>query len=72
MVTLFFHPGPIVSWDDAKNCDTEKFGRFHQGLMSRGIYFPPAQFEAAFLSLAHTAQDVESTVDAARDVLSEL
>lgn len=72
MITLFFHPGPILSWDDAKSCDTTAFGNFHQGLMKRGIYWPPAQFEAAFLSAAHTQNDIESTIVAARESLAEL
>ncbi len=72
MITLFFHPGPIESWDDAKSCDTAAFGRFHQGLIERGIYWPPAQFEAAFLSAAHTETDIDKTVTAAREALAAL
>lgn len=72
MITLFFHPGPIESWDDAKNCDTQAFGKFHQGLIKRGIYWPPAQFEAAFVSAAHTDEDIQTTISAASAALSEL
>src|SRR5690606_35627236 len=54
MLTLFFHPGPIRSWNDAKASDTQRFAAFHRELLARGIYFPPSQFEAAFVSLAHT------------------
>lgn len=72
MITLFFHPGPIRSWDDAKNCDTAAFGRFHQGLMKRRIYWPPAQFEAAFVGAAHTEADIAATVQAATESLSAL
>lgn len=64
MITLFFHAGPIRSWDEAKSCDTLRFGRFHQRLIGEGIYFPPAQFEAAFVSAAHTPKDIETTVGA--------
>lgn len=72
MITLFFHDGPIHSWDDAKSCDTHAFGKFHQGLMKRGIYWPPAQFEAAFLSAAHTDDHIATTVEAAREALADL
>ncbi len=72
MITLFFHPGPIESWDDAKRCNTEAFGRFHQGLMKRGVYWPPAQFEAAFVSAAHTTEDIRKSVEATRAALADL
>jgi glutamate-1-semialdehyde 2,1-aminomutase len=72
MITLFFREGPIHSWDDAKSCDTQAFGKFHQGLMKRGIYWPPAQFEAAFLSAAHTGDHIEAAVKAAREALADL
>ncbi|MFO7180438.1 MAG: glutamate-1-semialdehyde 2,1-aminomutase [Pseudomonadota bacterium] len=70
MLTLFFHPGPIRSWNDAKASDTQRFAAFHRELLARGIYFPPSQFEAAFVSLAHTDDDIERTVQAAREALS--
>jgi glutamate-1-semialdehyde 2,1-aminomutase len=72
MLTLFFARGPIHNWDDAKRSNTALFGHFHQGMLARGHYFPPAQFEAAFVSGAHTEADIASTVNAARDVLREL
>ncbi len=72
MLTLFFTRGPIRNWDDAKRSDTALFGRFHQGMLARGHYFPPAQFEAAFISGAHTESDIAGTIAAARDVLLEL
>lgn len=72
MITLFFHPGPISSWDDASQCDTERFGLWHQAMMKQGIYWPPAQFEAAFLSRAHTKEDIEQTLSAIKQALSSL
>jgi len=69
MITLFFHPGPIQSWDDAKQCDTTMFARFHQALTHQGVYWPPAQFEAAFLSYAHTQRDIEDTLHATEKAL---
>jgi glutamate-1-semialdehyde 2,1-aminomutase len=70
MITLFFAPGPVRSWGDARACDTAAFGRWHAAMLAQRIYWPPAQFEAAFLSAAHTEADVDRTVDAAREALA--
>jgi len=70
MFTLFFGEGPIRSWDDAKACDTARFGRYHAAMLARGVYLPPSQFEAAFLSAAHTEADVDATLRAAGEALS--
>src|SRR5438445_4636839 len=72
MITLFFTPGPVVDYATAKKSDTALFARFFHGLLARGIYFPPAQFETAFLSLAHTEGDVDTTVRAANEIFREL
>ncbi len=69
MITVFFGRGPIRSWEDAKQCDTAAFGRFHGGLLAEGIYWPPAQFEAAFLSIAHDEAAIDRTVAAAAKAL---
>jgi glutamate-1-semialdehyde 2,1-aminomutase len=69
MLTLFFHRGPVRSWTDASESDRERFAHFHRGLSARGVYFPPSQFEAAFVSAAHSDDDVERTIDAARAAL---
>jgi glutamate-1-semialdehyde 2,1-aminomutase len=69
MLTLFFRKGPVRSWDDAKTSDTKRFGAWHAGLRSRGIYWPPSQFEAAFLSNAHTEADIDRTIAACGDAL---
>jgi glutamate-1-semialdehyde 2,1-aminomutase len=65
MITIFFHSGPVTSWNDAKHCDTKAFGRFHRALLAEGVYWPPAQFEAAFISLAHDEAVIDQTVGAA-------
>jgi glutamate-1-semialdehyde 2,1-aminomutase len=70
MLTLFFHDGPVRSWHDASGCDTRRFGAFHQKLVESGIYWPPSQFEAAFLSASHTETDVDRTIDAVRSSLA--
>jgi len=64
MLTLFFGRGPIRSWSDAKACDTERFGRWHRAMLSRGVYWPPSQFEALFPSTAHGEDEIERTVAA--------
>lgn len=70
MLTLFFHDGPVRSWTDASRSDTRRFGAWHAGLVKRGVYWPPSQYEAAFLSSAHTNADIDRTVEAAREALS--
>lgn len=72
MLTLFFHPGPVRSWSDAKGCDRERFGSFHRALLAGGIYWPASQFEAAFISLAHTDADIDRTVDVAQGALASV
>jgi glutamate-1-semialdehyde 2,1-aminomutase len=69
MLTLFFHPGPVRSWTDANASDREHFARWHRGMLERGVYWPPSQFEAAFVSAAHTEADIDRTIDAARAAL---
>jgi glutamate-1-semialdehyde 2,1-aminomutase len=70
MITLFFGEGPVRSWTDASRCDVKRFASFHAGLLARGVYWPPSQFEAAFLSGAHTPADIERTITAAHEALS--
>jgi glutamate-1-semialdehyde 2,1-aminomutase len=72
MFGLFFTAGPVRNYEDAKKSDLAKFSRFHRGMLERGIYLAPSQFEAGFSSLAHTEEDIERTLDAARAVLSSL
>jgi glutamate-1-semialdehyde 2,1-aminomutase len=69
MFTFFFTDGPVTDWESAKRCDTAKFGRFFQAMLERGIYLAPSQFEAAFLSAAHTEEDIERTIAAAREAV---
>jgi len=70
MLTLFFTKGPVKSWTDAKACDTERFGRWHRGMLERGVYWPPSQFEAAFISSAHTDADIDATIAACEAALA--
>ena len=72
MMTFFFNPGPVTDWDSASKSDTQKFSRYFWGLIERGIYMPCSQFEALFVSAAHTEADIDLTIAAAREVLSEM
>jgi glutamate-1-semialdehyde 2,1-aminomutase len=69
MLTLFFGKGPVLSWTDAKACDTKRFGRWHQAMLAGGVYWPPSQFEAAFVSGAHTEADIDATIAACETAL---
>jgi glutamate-1-semialdehyde 2,1-aminomutase len=70
MLTLFFHDGPVHDYEDAKRSDTALFGRFFWEMLARGVYLPCSQFEAAFVSGAHTEADVDHTIAAARESLA--
>ena len=70
MLTLFFHDGPVTNYEDAKQSDTKRFGRFFWEMLARGVYLPCSQFEAAFVSLAHTEADINHTIAAAREALA--
>ncbi|MBN4000483.1 glutamate-1-semialdehyde 2,1-aminomutase [Nostoc sp. LPT] len=72
MFGLFFTSGPVHNYEDAKKSDTAKFGRFHRGMLERGVYLAPSQFEAGFTSFAHTEEDIDQTLAVARDVMSSL
>jgi glutamate-1-semialdehyde 2,1-aminomutase len=71
LVTIFFGPGPIRNFADASACDTERHAAFCRGMLDRGFYPPPSQFEAWFVSLAHDEETIDRTVEAARGVLEE-
>ena len=72
MLPLFFNPGPVLNWEDASASDTEKFGRYFWGLIEHGIYMPCSQYEALFISAAHTENDIQATITAAESVLQTL
>nr|2GSA_A Chain A, Glutamate Semialdehyde Aminotransferase [Synechococcus sp.]2GSA_B Chain B, Glutamate Semialdehyde Aminotransferase [Synechococcus sp.]3GSB_A Chain A, PROTEIN (GLUTAMATE SEMIALDEHYDE AMINOTRANSFERASE) [Synechococcus sp.]3GSB_B Chain B, PROTEIN (GLUTAMATE SEMIALDEHYDE AMINOTRANSFERASE) [Synechococcus sp.]4GSA_A Chain A, Glutamate Semialdehyde Aminotransferase [Synechococcus sp.]4GSA_B Chain B, Glutamate Semialdehyde Aminotransferase [Synechococcus sp.] len=72
MFGFFFTEGPVHNYEDAKKSDLQKFSRFHRGMLEQGIYLAPSQFEAGFTSLAHTEEDIDATLAAARTVMSAL
>jgi glutamate-1-semialdehyde 2,1-aminomutase len=72
MFGMFFAPGPIHNYEDAKTSDLQKFSRFHRGMLEHGVYLAPSQFEAGFTSLAHTDADIDQTLAAAKAVYPTL
>jgi len=69
MFTVFFTDRDVFDFDSAKTCDTQRFNRFFHIMLDQGIYMPPSQFEAAFISTAHTETDIDRTIDAAGKAL---
>ena len=72
MFTFFFTSGLVTDWPSASKCDTQHFAGFHSAMRHAGIYLPPSQFEAAFMSVAHTDEDIRETVAAIREALNNL
>ena len=70
MFGMFFTDRPVHNYEDAKQADSNKFARFHRGMLEKGVYLAPSQFEAGFTSLAHTEEDIDRTLEAARQVLA--
>jgi glutamate-1-semialdehyde 2,1-aminomutase len=70
MFTWFFTKGPVTGWTSAAKSDTAAFARFFRAMLENGIYLPPSQFEAAFLSATHTEQDVQQTIAAAKQAFA--
>ncbi|MDP6127041.1 MAG: glutamate-1-semialdehyde 2,1-aminomutase [Dehalococcoidales bacterium] len=72
LLTIFFSPNLPVNFESASTADTALFGKFFQHLLARGIYWPPSQFEAAFVSLAHSEEDIRKTVETIKEAMSNL
>ncbi len=72
MFTLFFRKGPIRNYDEAKLSNTHLFAKYFHAMVNEGIYLPPSQFEAWFLSTAHSEEDIERTIQAHEKVLKSL
>jgi glutamate-1-semialdehyde 2,1-aminomutase len=72
MLTPFFCRGPVNDYAAARSSDTAGFARFFHGMLAEGVYLPPAQFETAFVSLAHSEADIDETVRAAGEALRKL
>jgi len=72
LMTAFFHDGPVRNYEDAASCDTALYAKFFHGMLERGVYLAPSQFEAAFVSLAHSEEDIDRTVAAAAEAAASL
>ncbi len=67
MMTLFFNPEPVVDWPTASRSDTKRFAQYFWGLIDRGVYMPCSQYEALFVSAAHSEADIDATIAAAKE-----
>jgi glutamate-1-semialdehyde 2,1-aminomutase len=72
LITLFFNDDAVLDYEDAKRSDTARFSAFFNEMLNRGIFLAPSQFEALFVSAAHTDEDIDRTVEAARESLQAL
>lgn len=72
MFGLFFAEGPVTDWASASQADTERFGRYFQGMLEQGVYMAPSQFEGGFISTAHGEAEIQKTVAAAEKVFAAL
>jgi len=72
MWTSFFTGEPVVDWDTANKCDRQMYGKFFHAMLNEGVYLAPSQFEAGFVSLAHSDEIIEETLNAARNALASL
>jgi glutamate-1-semialdehyde 2,1-aminomutase len=72
MFSLFFFSGVVVDYDTARKSDTDKFSRYFHSMLAQGIYLAPSQFEAGFISLAHSQEDIDKTLEAMAKAFKEL
>jgi glutamate-1-semialdehyde 2,1-aminomutase len=70
MFTWFFTAGPVTNWDSASKSNTDAFARFFHAMLDQGVYLPPSQYEAAFLSTMHTEEDIQKTIAAAKQAFA--
>merc|ERR1711957_1116698 len=72
MFGWFFNEGPVANFSDAAKSDTDKFGRWHRMMLERGVYLAPSTYEAGFMSLVHTDEDIDKTLAIADEVMAML
>ena len=72
LLSPFFTPTDVTCFTDAKGSDVDAYARYFAGMLRRGVYLAPAQFEAMFLSQAHSGEDLERTIQAADEVFGQL
>jgi glutamate-1-semialdehyde 2,1-aminomutase len=64
---LFFSAEPVTDWPSVSRCDTKRFSKYFWNMIERGVYLPCSQFEALFISAAHSEADIDATINAARE-----
>ena len=72
MFTTFFLDGPAQDWSTVRRADTGRFGRFFQAMLAEGVYLAPSQFEAGFMTTAHSDEAIEATIEAARKAFQKV
>ncbi|MCK5795814.1 MAG: aminotransferase class III-fold pyridoxal phosphate-dependent enzyme, partial [Deltaproteobacteria bacterium] len=72
MLTAFFCEGPVTDLASAQTSDLQRFGAYHRGMRSRGVFLPPSQFEALFISATHTEADIDKTLETAAATFASL
>jgi glutamate-1-semialdehyde 2,1-aminomutase len=72
MLCLFFTDREVLNFDDAKTCDLDRFSAYYNGMLEKGIYLAPSQFEALFVSAAHDTEHIDTTIMAAEEVMHGL
>ena len=72
MFGWYFTEGPVKNFSDAKKADPAKFGKWHRMMLERGVYLAPSMYEAGFMSVVHTDEDIDKTIAIADEVLSQL
>jgi glutamate-1-semialdehyde 2,1-aminomutase len=72
LLTPFFTDRPVRDFASATSANTDRYPAFFRGMLRRGVYLPPSQFEAWFLSASHTARDIDTTIRAARAAMKEI
>lgn len=72
MFTWFFQQGPVTDWESASKSNTEAFGKFFRSMLDSGVYLPPSQYEAVFVGMTHTGEDLERTRAAAKQAFEEM
>ena len=72
MFTLFFNPGLVTDYESAKKSDTARYAKFFRRMLKAGIYLPPSQFEACFLSTKHTQKDIDKTINSVRKLAKNI
>lgn len=72
MFTIFFSNGPVENFEDAKKSDTKRFAKYFHGMLERGVFIPPSQYEAWFVSTSHEEEDLHHTIHSHELVIKEL